>query len=121
MKTAIRKMENSHGSIIPKRCLRKSGPKRNDQVDMGVENGKIVIAPIRKKPRAGWAEASKRLAATRDGDLVWLEFGSDAGQTQQKREAAPHEAVEEYHGPRWWDGEHGFWGVDLSTRHPPPH
>ena len=23
--------------------------------------------------------------------------------------------------PRWWDGEHGFWGVDLSTRHPPPH
>jgi hypothetical protein len=24
-------------------------------------------------------------------------------------------------GPRWWDGEHGFWGVDLSTRHPPPH
>jgi ABC-type uncharacterized transport system substrate-binding protein len=34
---------------------------------------------------------------------------------------APHEAVEEYHGPRWWDGEHGFWGLDLSTRHPPPH
>jgi len=25
-----------------------------------------LIAPIRKKPRAGWAEASKRLAATRD-------------------------------------------------------
>ena len=33
---------------------------------------------------------------------------------------ALHEAVEEYRGPRWWDGEHGFWGVDLSTRHPPP-
>src|ERR1700730_16784747 len=51
--------------------LAEVGAKASDQVDMGVENGKIVIAPIRKKPRAGWAEASKRLAATRDGDLVW--------------------------------------------------
>jgi hypothetical protein len=43
-----------------------------------------------------------------------------ARRMQQKREAAPHEAVE-CHGPRRWDGEHGFWAVDLSTRHPPPH
>jgi antitoxin MazE len=45
---------------------------------MGVENGKIVISPIRKKPRAGWAEASKRLAAADDGCLVWPEISSDA-------------------------------------------
>jgi antitoxin component of MazEF toxin-antitoxin module len=46
MKTAIRKMENSHGSIIPKPLLAEVGAKANDQVDMGVENGKIVIAPM---------------------------------------------------------------------------
>jgi antitoxin MazE len=78
MKTAIRKMGNSHGVIIPKPLLAEVGAKVDDQVDMEVENGKIVIAPIRRRPRAGWAEASKRLAAMRDGDLVWSEFGTDA-------------------------------------------
>src|ERR1700724_3798514 len=34
-----------------------------------------------------------------------------ARRTRQKREAAPHEAVE-YRGPRGWDGEHDFWVVD---------
>ena len=78
MKPAIRKMGNSHGVIIPKPLLAEVGAKANDQVDLGVENGKIVIAPIRKRARAGWAEASKRLAAARDDGLVWPEFGSDA-------------------------------------------
>ena len=42
-----------------------------------------------------------------------------ARRTQQKHEAAPHEDVE-YHPQRCWYGEHGFWIVDLSTRHPAP-
>jgi antitoxin MazE len=78
MKTAIRKMGNSHGVIIPKPLLAEVGAKADDQVDLAVENGKIVIAPIRRKPRSGWVEASKRLAAAGDGGLVWPEFGSDA-------------------------------------------
>jgi antitoxin MazE len=78
MKTAIRKMGNSHGVIIPKPLLAEVGAKADDQVDLAVENGKIVIAPIRRKPRSGWAEASKRLAAAGDGGVVWPEFGSDA-------------------------------------------
>jgi antitoxin MazE len=84
MKTAIRKMGNSHGVIIPKPLLAEVGAKANDQVDMGVEDGKIVIAPIRKRPRAGWAEASKRLAATRGG-LVWPEFGNDGDKHHASR------------------------------------
>jgi len=78
MKTAIRKMGSSDGVIIPKPLLAEVGAKANDQVNLGVENGRIVIAPIRKRPRAGWAEASKRLAAARDGGLAWPEFGNDA-------------------------------------------
>ena len=77
MKTAIRKMGNSHGVIIPKPLLAEVGAKADDQVELAVENGKIVIAPIRRKPRSG-AEASKRLDAAGDGGLVWPEFGSDA-------------------------------------------
>ena len=64
--------------IISKPLLAEVGAKPGDQVDLGIENGKIVIVPIRKRPRASWAEASKRLAASRDGGLVWSEFGSDA-------------------------------------------
>ena len=54
MKTAIRKMGNSHGVIIPKPLLAEIGAKANDRVDMKVEAGRIVIAPIRRDPRAGW-------------------------------------------------------------------
>jgi antitoxin MazE len=80
VKTTIRKMGNSHGVIIPKPLLAELGANANDQVDMEVENGKIVISRIPKRPRAGWAEASKRLAAAGDGGLVWPEFGGDADQ-----------------------------------------
>jgi antitoxin MazE len=78
MKTAIRKMGNSQGVIIPKPLLAEVGAKENDEVDLGIENGKIVIAPVRRRPRAGWAAASKRLVAAQDGNLAWPEFGSDA-------------------------------------------
>ena len=63
MKTAIRKMGNSHGVIIPKPLLAEVGAKANDQVNLGVENGRIVIAPIRKRPRAGWVSPSRSVAA----------------------------------------------------------
>jgi antitoxin MazE len=78
VKTAIRKMGNSHGVIIPKPLLAEVGAKPDDQVDMGVENGKIVITPMRKRPRAGWSEASKGLAAACDVHLEWPEFANEA-------------------------------------------
>ncbi len=71
-------MGSSNGVIIPKPLLAEVGAKANVEVDMAVENGKIVIAPLRGKPRAGWAEASRRLAARVEGGLVWPEFTNDA-------------------------------------------
>ncbi|MEN3381690.1 MAG: antitoxin MazE [Hyphomicrobiales bacterium] len=64
MKSAIRKMGNSHGVIIPKPLLEEIGAKVNDAVDVKVHKGKIVISPVGGSPRAGWAEASKRLSAS---------------------------------------------------------
>jgi antitoxin MazE len=77
MKTAIRKMGNSHGVIIPKPLLAEIGAKLGDTVDLTVKGGKIVIAPPSKPPRSGWAEDSKRLAEAGEGGLVWPEFASD--------------------------------------------
>jgi len=77
MKTAIRKVGNSHAVIIPKPLLAEIGAKAEDRVDMSVQGGKIVITPIKRRPRQGWAEDSKRLAVAGDGRLIWPEFGKE--------------------------------------------
>jgi antitoxin MazE len=78
MKSAIRKMGNSHGVIIPKPILEEVGAKPNDPVEVSARKGAIVITPAPRKARAGWAEASKRLREAGEGDLVWPEFANDA-------------------------------------------
>jgi len=77
MKTAIRRMGNSHGVIIPKPLLAEIGVKAGNEVDLVVKGGKIVIVPPRKAPRSGWAADSQRLAEAREGGLVWPEFPND--------------------------------------------
>lgn len=77
MKTAIRKMGNSQGVIIPKPILAELGVKAPDQVNISVKKGKIVIAPLERAPRVGWAEASKAIHAAGDDKLAWPEFGNE--------------------------------------------
>jgi antitoxin MazE len=77
MKSAIRKMGNSHGVIIPKPILEEIGAYPNDAVDVRATKGTIVITPTRRKTRAGWAEASKRLRDAGEGGLAWPEFSND--------------------------------------------
>jgi antitoxin MazE len=78
MKTAIRKMGNSQGVIIPKPVLTEIGVKIEDAVEMTVKQGKIVIAPLHRHPREGWADDSKRLAKAGEGGLLWSEFPNDS-------------------------------------------
>ncbi len=78
MKRAIRKFGNSQGVLIPKPLLEEIGAKVNDKVELHVESGKIVIAPIDHDPRAGWAEECKALKAAGEDCLVWPEFGNEA-------------------------------------------
>jgi antitoxin MazE len=35
-----------------------------------------LLSPVKRHPRSGWAEASKRIAETSDDVLVWPEFGN---------------------------------------------
>ena len=77
MRGAVRKMGNSSGIIIPKLMLAEIGMKAGDDVEMVIQDGRIVIAPIKTHPRVGWAEDAKRIAAAGDDGLVLGEFGND--------------------------------------------
>ena len=76
MRTVIRKIGNSQGVLIPKPLLAETGLETD--VDMTVENGAIVLRPIRDhEPRAGWAEAAREIAGKGDDAPAWPEFAND--------------------------------------------
>ncbi|MBV8492447.1 MAG: AbrB/MazE/SpoVT family DNA-binding domain-containing protein [Alphaproteobacteria bacterium] len=76
MRTAVRKLGNSSGIIIPKSVLAEAGVCLGDAVEMTLEEGRIVLAPVERRVRTGWAAASKRLVEADDDALVWPEFAN---------------------------------------------
>jgi len=77
MRSAVRKMGNSSGIIIPKPMLAEIGMKAGDDVDLRIEGDRIVIAVIKPHTRAGWAEDAQQIAESGDDRLVMGEFGND--------------------------------------------
>lgn len=77
MRTALRKMGNSAGMIVPRAILSELGTRIGEDFDIKVEDGRIVAAPVRGDVRAGWAEAARDLAAAGDGKPAWPEFAND--------------------------------------------
>ena len=53
--------------IIPRHMLKQTDMIVGDEVDLSVENGRVVLRKPKKHPRESWAE---------DG-LVWPEFGNE--------------------------------------------
>jgi antitoxin MazE len=76
MRAIVRKLGNSSGVIIPKPLLGEIGVEVGDAFDVKLEEGRIVLAPVTRRPRAGWAEASREIAQAGDDALVWPEFGN---------------------------------------------
>jgi antitoxin MazE len=78
MRAAVRKLGNSSGVIIPKSLLDEAGVAVGDTVDMMLEEGRIILSPVRRQARVGWAEASQALVERGDDALAWPEFGNSA-------------------------------------------
>jgi antitoxin MazE len=76
MQTAVRKLGNSAGVIIPKSVLAELGLSAGDAVHIRLEDGHLILEPVRRPRRAGWADASRALVAMKDDSLVWPEFGN---------------------------------------------
>jgi antitoxin MazE len=76
MLAKIRRLGNSQGILIPKPLLQQIG--LEDQAEMRVEGDALVLRRPQAAPRTGWAEASRKLAATGDDALVLPEFANEA-------------------------------------------
>jgi antitoxin MazE len=76
MLTKIRRVGNSRGILIPKPMLKQAG--LQDEAEILVEGNTLVLRQPKRAPRAGWAEASKKLAASGDDKLVWPQFANEA-------------------------------------------
>lgn len=75
MVSALRKMGNSTGIIVPKGVLREAGLAVGARLNFVVENGGIMLRPV-EEVRAGWAEDAARIGAeplTAD-ERDWLDF-----------------------------------------------
>lgn len=71
MRVQLRRMGNASGVIIPKPLLARLGIEAGDTFDLALEEGRIVLVPVREHPRAGWAEAAQEIAANGDDALRW--------------------------------------------------
>lgn len=76
MLTAIRRLGNSQGILIPKPLLQQLG--LEGQAELNVEGDALVLRRPKAAVRSGWAEASKQVAAAGDDALVMPEFGNEA-------------------------------------------
>lgn len=76
MKVSIISIGNSKGIRIPKAILGQCN--FNDAAELEVENSTLVIKPIKKKVREGWARAFKVMHERKE-DFLLLDDSLDSG------------------------------------------
>lgn len=81
MLAKIRRMGNSRGILIPKPLLQQAG--LEEDAEILVEGNTLLVRRPKRTPRAGWAEASRRIAACGDDALVMPEFANEADKDLQ--------------------------------------
>ena len=80
MLTSMRQIGNSRGVLIPAAFL--ASCQIEDQVDMQLQDGQIVIKPVRRKLRDGWfvdaAAPSKTVVAQENQEKIEAQDWIDA-------------------------------------------
>lgn len=77
MHTALRKMGNSTGMIVPQPVLREAGLTSGVQLEISVKDGAIIARPVATAVRAGWREAAAQLDEADSEAAGWQDFGND--------------------------------------------
>jgi antitoxin MazE len=68
MLISVVQIGNSKGIRIPKAILEQCNI--HDQIELEVENGKIILEPVHDSPRQGWDEAFREMAENNDDRLL---------------------------------------------------
>jgi antitoxin MazE len=76
MRASLRRLGNSAGVIIPRPMLAELGLTAGNTVDVTLDDGRLVMVPVRQGRRTGWAEAARTVSEAGDDALVWPEFGN---------------------------------------------
>ena len=78
MQTALRKIGNSTGMVLPRSILGQIGVTTGAAMDLRVEDGKLIVTPVQTVKRAGWASAAAEIAEHDDPDeAAWRAFGNE--------------------------------------------
>lgn len=83
MRTALRKMGNSTGMIIPKAILTELDMGAGTSFDIEVKDRSIVATPVVTDPRDGWAAELQAAAAAGEideldeDDMAWINAGTE--------------------------------------------
>ncbi len=85
MKSALRKMGNSTGLIVPAPVLAAAELRRGATVDLTLKDGRLVATPAASPAREGWAAAAEAIgyAPLTAGDADWLGFADEADAATQ--------------------------------------
>lgn len=76
--TALRKMGNSTGIILPRAILSEIGLATGAALDLRVENGKLIATPVKAKGREGWETAAAEIGAHEDvAEAEWQGFANE--------------------------------------------
>lgn len=73
--TMLIKIGNSQGVRIPKAII-KQAHLENSPLEFEVTAQGLLLKPVQKKPREGWADAFKEMAASGD-DVLLIDDGLD--------------------------------------------
>jgi Growth regulator len=68
MRLPIRRIGNSQGIILPQAVLAQCG--FQEEVEVKVEDGSLVISKPERKPREGWEEGLRKMAEAGDDKLM---------------------------------------------------
>lgn len=82
MLSALRKIGNSTGIVLPRPILGAIGLESGATLDLTVEDGRLIGTPVVRKRRLGWAAAAAALGAsdillTESDAADWRGFGNE--------------------------------------------
>ena len=75
-------MGNSTGMILPKPILTALGLSTGVQMEVSIDNGRVIATPVRQTVREGWEAGAIAVAASAPSsdELDWLAIDDDAGE-----------------------------------------